>query len=329
MLISFILAFAINVMSAPPFQLQQTTYEQQYTPYPTRAALQQQDRIPTYADVEPIFQERCIICHNGPGAPKKLQLTSYDLVMKGSENGAVVKPGNLEESELIKRLRGIRLPRMPLTGPPWLSEKEIQLFEKWIAAGALNTSETTTQRNAAQRRRTSFEEVLQKETITYTDVVPIFRIRCMKCHNIRGLMGQPPEGLLLNSYENILSSLDRARVIPGNPDASELIRRIRGQALPRMPFDGPPYLNDIEIKLIEKWIAQGARDDSGNPAPLPVGAKVRLHGRLTDLWQLDQLPLQLGRKVRIKKAPGVGDYVEVRGIVMKDGNIRVERIRKR
>ncbi|RMG61275.1 MAG: hypothetical protein D6715_13935, partial [Calditrichaeota bacterium] len=31
----------------------------------------------TYQDLVPLFKERCVICHNGPFAPRKLQLDSY------------------------------------------------------------------------------------------------------------------------------------------------------------------------------------------------------------------------------------------------------------
>lgn len=72
-------------------------------------------------------------------------------------------------------------------------------------------------------------------------------------------MGALPEGYLLSSYAATLASGERARVVPGNPAASELVRRIRGQARPHMPYDGPPYITDAEIDLIVAWIEQGAR----------------------------------------------------------------------
>ena len=53
----------------------------------------------------------------------------------------------------------------------------------------------------------------------------------------------------------------------GDPNASELVRRIRGQARPRMPLDGPPYLSIDEIRLIEDWIAQGARASTSRRRP--------------------------------------------------------------
>ncbi len=285
-----------------------------------------QQIVPMYNDVAPIFEERCIICHNGPGAPRKLQLTSYENIMKGSENGPVVLPGDARGSELMKRILGISTPRMPLTGPPWLSEEQIERIRQWIDGGAKNGSLIVEKPAGAPAEKI----VKNNEFVTYSEVAPIFKLRCVKCHNTKGLMGPPPEKLILAGYADILDTGERARVVPGNPAASELMRRIRGQARPQMPFDGPPFLSETEIALIEKWIAQGARDAEGNPAPVPVGARVRLHGRLTAKWALDGLPLTVTGRTRIKKAPGVGDYVQVRGVIGDSkGSVAVERIRPR
>ena len=282
---------------------------------------------PRYDDVKSIFEDNCIMCHNGPKAPKGLQLTSYESVLAGSKDGPVVHPGDPEGSELAKRIRGISNPRMPLTGPPWLSDDEIALIEQWIEEGAKERSVVQSETQADKLLEN--KPVPKKTGVTYGDVASIFKINCVKCHAERGLMGSPPENLLLNSYENILDSRDRARVVSGNSDACELIRRIRGQSLPRMPFDGPPYLNENETKLVETWVAQGAMDSNGRKAEIPEGARVRLHGRLTHLWMLDGLPLQMTGRSEIKKRTSLGDYVEVRGEVVSEGAIAVERIRER
>ncbi len=87
------------------------------------------------------------------------------------------------------------------------------------------------------------------------DVRPILAARCVKCHS----GANPPRGLRLDTYEHVLAgSTYRAVVVPGDPDASELVRRIRGESVPRMPFDGPPFLDEAQIRLIEAWIAAGA-----------------------------------------------------------------------
>jgi mono/diheme cytochrome c family protein len=91
---------------------------------------------PYSPDVHQIFQARCIKCHTGTRPPEGLRLDSYHDVMAGSKDGPVIVPGSPDKSELVRRLKGISKPRMPKDGPPWLSEMQITVIEKWIAAGA-------------------------------------------------------------------------------------------------------------------------------------------------------------------------------------------------
>lgn len=288
-----------------------------------------------FSVVRPILAERCVLCHAGEGAPLGLRLDSFDGVMKGSSNGPVVKAGHPQGSELMRRLKGESQPRMPLTGPPYLSAGEIALFERWIAdgarpAGAAAAAASTPASGAAPApaRAPAAVPRVKPAAVTWAHVAPIFATRCTKCHAPNGMMGPAPEGYLLTSYQDALATRERARIVPGHPDASELMRRVRGQARPRMPFDGPPYLTGDEIRLISDWIAEGARDSEGNPAASATGAEVRLHGRLESGWRLDGLLLEVDSGTRLDKSPRPGDYVEVRGTVVRDG-VRADRIRPR
>jgi mono/diheme cytochrome c family protein len=278
----------------------------------------------TYDDLAPILAARCVMCHTGDAAPLGLRLDSYEGLAKGSQKGPVAKSGDPAGSELIRRLKGQSQPRMPMTGPPFLSDQEVALFESWISAGMPKGTAAAKPAvaPAAPARPKPGEQV------TYAHVAPILAQRCAKCHAEQGLMGPAPEGYRLTSYEATVSAADRVRVVPGQPLASELVRRLRGWSLPRMPFDGPPFLSEEDIKLIEEWIRQGARDASGNPARMPVGARLRLGGNLGANWTLDGLPLEVGG-ARIDKAPRPGDRVEVRGAVGPSGSVIVERLRRR
>ncbi len=100
------------------------------------AAFAQAPATPSFEEVAVIFEARCVMCHSGDGAPVGLRLDSYEGVMAGSSRGAVVLPGDPEESELVKRIEGRSQPRMPLTGPPFLDDAQISLIRDWIAAGA-------------------------------------------------------------------------------------------------------------------------------------------------------------------------------------------------
>lgn len=279
----------------------------------------------TYADVAPIFAQKCVLCHSGAAPTAGLGLDSLESVLTGSTRGPVVKSGAPADSELVRRIKGISQPRMPITGPPFLSDSEIATIERWIAGGLEAGAPVPTLSPAAM----AAPRPQPGETVTYAHVAPIFARHCAKCHTDNGLMGPAPEGLRLTSYETILSTFDRARVVPGHPEASELVRRIRGQANPRMPFDGPPWLDLDDARLIEDWIAQGARSAEGVVAAVPAGAVVRLHGTLGAGGRLDGLELVLGARTRIDKNPAPGSYVEVRGRLDERARVVVERLRSR
>ena len=96
-----------------------------------------------------------------------------------------------------------------------------------------------------------------------------------------------------------------------------------------MPFDGPPWLSDDDIRLISQWVAQGAVNAEGAPAVLPVGARVRFRGTLTGQWAIDGAPFTVDVGTRIQKRPSVGSAAEVRGVVTPNGGVRATRLRRR
>jgi WD40 repeat protein len=90
-------------------------------------------------DIRPIFFHKCSSCHF-PDAGKlkaSLNLSTAEGTLKGSENGAIVEPGNAAESLLVKSLEHSAEPFMP---PPdkfkKLADEEIALIRKWIDEGA-------------------------------------------------------------------------------------------------------------------------------------------------------------------------------------------------
>lgn len=97
-------------------------------------ASSQGDRPPDWDDASVVFVRRCTMCHSELGASRGLRLDNYSGALAGSQSGSVLLPGNPDASELMLRLRGESLPRMPFLGPP-LPQDEIDVIEGWIAAG--------------------------------------------------------------------------------------------------------------------------------------------------------------------------------------------------
>lgn len=276
---------------------------------------------PDFAAVGALFAERCVMCHSGSEAPLGLQLDTYAAALKGSVNGPVLIAGDLS-SPLLQRLRGEVLPQMPFNGPPFLSDAEIRLVADWVTAG-LPEGTTIVTALPDRTRPAPGEDVL------WSDVEPIFLKVCAKCHSDNSIVGGPPEGLRLDSWEHALAADERVAVVPGNPEMSEIWRRITGLSDPRMPHDGPPWLPDDDIRLIRDWIAQGARAADGTPAPMPVGARVRLRGILTADAEIDGATFIIDGSTRVDDLPAIGEKAEMRGEVQADGSVIATRFRDR
>ena len=96
------------------------------------------------------------------------------------------------------------------------------------------------------------------DTIDFNrDVRPILNNKCMGCHGgVRqagGISVQYPEDILGKGKSGEIC------VVPGKPEASELIRRIvTTDHDDRMPKEKPP-LSQAEIEILTRWVTQGAK----------------------------------------------------------------------
>ena len=89
------------------------------------------------ARIQPIFTAHCINCHGADKHKGNLRLDSYRALMRGGKDGTVIQTGNVQGSDLIRR---ITLPVghddfMP-KGKPALTADEVKTIELWIGAGA-------------------------------------------------------------------------------------------------------------------------------------------------------------------------------------------------
>ncbi len=94
----------------------------------------------------------------------------------------------------------------------------------------------------------------------YSQIRPIFQAQCHGCHQPAKSRG----GYVMTDFAPLLKGGESGNkaVIPGNPEQSyliELVTPVNGEA--EMPRKGDPLLG-VEIELIRRWIAQGAKDDT-------------------------------------------------------------------
>ncbi|GIX00824.1 MAG: hypothetical protein KatS3mg111_4156 [Pirellulaceae bacterium] len=88
------------------------------------------------------------------------------------------------------------------------------------------------------------------------EIQPLLARRCYACHG----PDQQEGGFRMDDRDSLLREADTGEVpiVPGEPERSEMIRRVRSaEEWERMPPEGEP-LKPEEIALLEKWIAGGA-----------------------------------------------------------------------
>jgi hypothetical protein len=83
------------------------------------------------------------------------------------------------------------------------------------------------------------------------DIQPIFDRACISCHG-----GQA--GLYLENFDYLMAGgANGPVVVPGNPNASELVKSIQGLSQPAMPL-GDVSLSSSEVEAIILWIEAGS-----------------------------------------------------------------------
>jgi hypothetical protein len=86
-------------------------------------------------NVRPVLAERCYECHDAQKHQNGLRLDSRAAVVRGSDYGKVVEPGNPSASKLIKAINHVAgVEAMPKKGDK-LPAPQIAALEKWVSLG--------------------------------------------------------------------------------------------------------------------------------------------------------------------------------------------------
>jgi hypothetical protein len=97
----------------------------------------------------------------------------------------------------------------------------------------------------------------EKEVDFSTDVKPILNKKCITCHG--GVRAKAGFSVLFRDEALAKTESGKPAIIPGDPDASELMRRITADdPEERMPYKHEPLTKD-QISIFRRWINQGAK----------------------------------------------------------------------
>ena len=101
------------------------------------------DKLPekvTYEEhLKPLMRNTCLNCHNPEKHKAGLDMTTYQGLMQGSDNGKVIVPGDAEKSLLFRVCSYAEEPKMPPKADK-LADAELALIRKFIELGALENA---------------------------------------------------------------------------------------------------------------------------------------------------------------------------------------------
>ncbi len=216
-------------------------------------------------NIRPLFEEHCQACHSSEVKQGGFDLSSPEALLRGGAHGAAVVPGNAKTSLLYKMIAHEQEPAMPFKAAK-LSREAIALVELWINLGAQVPAATQQAAKVAETFAGSSGAGGAAEKAFVEQVRPVLQAQCFNCHG--GKFKQA--GLNLQTRETLLKGSDNgAVVVPGKPEESLLVKKIRHKHEPGMPYKGAK-LPDAVISQIAAWVSSGVPYD--RPLELTVSA---------------------------------------------------------
>lgn len=85
-------------------------------------------------DVLPVLENSCLKCHGGEKTTEGFDVSSYETVMAGADDGVVIVAGDADGSKLFTLINTGKMPKKANKLP----DAQIQLIRDWINAGALD-----------------------------------------------------------------------------------------------------------------------------------------------------------------------------------------------
>lgn len=149
---------------------------------------------------------------------------------------------------------------------------------------------------------------------------PILARQCQGCHQPASRQSD----LSLTNFEGLKTGGRKGpSFVSGSPEKSVVISYLTGEMKPQMPFGGKP-LPDDQIELFQRWIREGAKDDSppdspetivpGKPteyhaAPVITALAVSPDGQLLAVSGYREILLHKSSGGLIARLPGISDRI--------------------
>lgn len=221
-------------------------------------------------DIAPWMVEQCSRCHIN-AERGGFSMATFTALIKGSKGGVVLFPGDPMGSRLVET---IETGDMPRSGNK-VSPENLAKLKQWVKEGAkfdgpspdtpiaaLITGKPAVSSTPTKVEPPKINSPTGKETVSFArDVAPILIANCNGCHYNATRVGG---GLQFNMFSQIVKGGDNGNImVPGKPDESLIIRKLRGMEGARMPM-GRPELPDAQIQLVATWIKEGATFDGQN-----------------------------------------------------------------
>jgi len=188
--------------------------------------------------VEPILKAKCYRCHGSETRKADLNLSTPEGLLRGGESGGILDRERPHEGVLYEY---VHERYMPPEGEGELSDEEVSIICRWIESGA------AIEHDAAKPRE-----------LTQHDALPILRLRCAICH---GAQRQQADFDIRSRHSLLKGGKSGVALIPGNPDDSLLLKRIKAGEMPPhkdlAKYSVKP-VSPTELETLTEWIRGGA-----------------------------------------------------------------------
>lgn len=222
-------------------------------------------------DVAPILVSKCGNCHVNR-QQGNFSLASFNAINVG---GGVIG-GQPANSRLVEVIESGEMPQ----GGGTVSKQELDVLKNWIAGGAKFDGDNARQSLAdfgPARNRVNTDGMVKapsgNETVSFAeDVAPILVQNCQRCH----MVTNPRGGFSMANFRALLRGGDGgAHINPGDPEASQIVKRLRGDGVNVMPPRNK--LSEDKIQTIVTWIKENATFDGNgvNTAIPTIAANAR------------------------------------------------------